>query len=220
MWNFSLEACQEQVEHEDFFGLEHPERASSWKLPQTQRLLRQPDVAAIVFDQCQMGLSVVPGELSQKPTRIATNNPWLALDVLRAQCDKSHSHRHLIGGLPALAQEYPPALCQSIAFSAQAVSLGLPCPSFIQDDMVDFQTSNFFGDDEEAEQESGEVTAVPENCPSLTEAQKRLVKRIHINTGHPPRDRLLRALRAAGALPQILKYVQQEFSCEDCQRRQ
>ena len=220
MWNFSLEACHEQLEQHDYFGLEHPERASSWKLPQSQRLLRRPDVATIVFDQCQFGLSVVPGELSQKPTKICTNNPWLALDLMRAQCDRSHSHRHLIGGLPALAQEYPPALCQCIASSAQAAALGLPCPSFIQLDFVEHQAKSFFGNDDEADPEAEEVTPIPEHCPSLTEAQKRLVRRVHVNTGHPPRERLLRALRAAGALPQVLKYVQQEFSCDDCQRRQ
>jgi len=55
MWNYSLEAVNTQTVNDDYFGLEHPERASSWKLPQTQRLLRRPDVAVIIFDQCALG---------------------------------------------------------------------------------------------------------------------------------------------------------------------
>ena len=51
---------------------------------------------------------------------------------------------------------------------------------------------------------------------SLSESQKSLVKKIHVNTGHPPRDRLLRTLKAAGAKPSVLKYVRDEFSCDVC----
>ncbi|CAK9100651.1 unnamed protein product [Durusdinium trenchii] len=39
---------------------------------------------------------------------------------------------------------------------------------------------------------------------------------VHINCGHPDRARMLRAFRAAGALPHILKYIREEFACEAC----
>ena len=41
----------------------------------------------------------------------------------------------------------------------------------------------------------------------------------HVNTGHPPADRFLRTLKAAGALPHILKYVKEEFRCETCEMK-
>ena len=224
MWDFSLENAEAQMKDHLYFGLEHPERAASWSLPQTQSLLQHPDVAVIVFDMCQWGLSVTSdGALSQKPTRIATNNPWLAIQLANAQCPGDHIHRHLIGGLPALAQEYPAALCHCIAESAQAVSLNLPTPSFL----MDSSPQTFFGEEPEHDPELSEDHSSPqqdltssENSPQVTEAQKRLIQRVHVNTGHPPRDRFLRAMRAAGALPQVLKYIKEEHQCPDCQVRQ
>ena len=50
----------------------------------------------------------------------------------------------------------------------------------------------------------------------VTESQKRLVKKLHENTWHPPKDRFLRTLRAAGALSHVLKYVRDVFECEAC----
>ena len=50
----------------------------------------------------------------------------------------------------------------------------------------------------------------------MSQQQKDLVRRLHINTGHPPQDRFLRTLRAAGALPHVLRYVKEEFKCETC----
>ena len=79
MWNFAVESCETQDDQGDFFALEHPANASSWKLPRTQRLLRRSSVAVIEFDMCAFGLTVVrSGDLSRKRTKIATNHPWLA----------------------------------------------------------------------------------------------------------------------------------------------
>ena len=223
MWDFSLQAIEEQLEHGDYFGLEHPETASSWTLPQTQPLLERPDVAVIVFDMCHWGLDVKSdGILSRKSTRFATNNPWLAQQLALAQCDGQHEHRHLIGGLPSLAQEYPPALCECIAKAAQAATLKLPTPSFLQLSLREStETSQvYYGEGEEADPELHEAEPKNLECPALTESQKRQIHRVHINTGHPPQDRFLRALRAAGALPQVLHYVKNEYRCDDCAIKQ
>ena len=69
-----------------------------------------------------------------------------------------------------------------------------------------------------------EPTDEPENAEpmaeegreTLSESQKNLVKKIHVNTGHPPRDRLLRTLKAAGAKTCVLRYVRDEFRCQAC----
>ena len=230
MWNFSLESIDERCHHEDFFGLEHPSRASSWKLPQTQRLLRRSDVALITFDLCQFGLSVMEdGTLSQKTTKIATNNPWLAQRLLLAQCDHQHPHQPLLGGLPAYAQEYPAELCRAIAESAQAAALNFPMPNFAEYQPSLREAGDFVGFGDEDEEHELDPERLGDEPPTgsqskerkeATESQKRLVQKLHVNLGHPPRERLLRALRAAGALPQILDYVRKEHVCDDCQLKQ
>ena len=76
------------------------------------------------------------------------------------------------------------------------------------------------GRGEDTESEDEEPKAGPENHDiveaKLTESQKRLVRKLHENTGHPPKERFLRTLRAAGALPHVLKYVRDAFECETC----
>ncbi|CAE7368225.1 RE1 [Symbiodinium sp. CCMP2456] len=56
-----------------------------------------------------------------------------------------------------------------------------------------------------------------EQEPQVSQQQRDLIKKLHINTGHPPADRFLRTLKAAGALPHVLKYVRDKFVCETCQ---
>ena len=221
MWNFAMEACEEQIAEGNFFGLEHPRLAASWRLPRTQRLLQRDDVVLMSFDQCFFGLSVVPsGTLSRKSTCIATNNPWLALELVNAVCRGDHDHETLIGGLPRKAQEYPAELCSAIARGAQAVALGLNPPSFLESAEVYELTSPgcWFGEEEEeAEDETNPPNEPEQYTAPVSDSQRRLVQKVHVNTGHPDRLRMLRAFKAAGALPQVLRYIREEFGCEDCQ---
>ena len=227
-WNFSLETAEDQVKDGHHFGLEHPAGASTWSLPRTQRLLSRKDVALMTFDQCQFGLQVSPSGLtSRKSTKIATSNPWLAVTLLNAQCQREHEHAHLEGGLTKPAQVYPPAMCQAIAESVQSLSLGLPCPSLIHWSEGELERSpdqtevNFYGDEAELEDEGDRPSEIAEDqLPPLTSSQRRLVQKIHVNTGHPDRVRMMRALKAAGAKPQVLKFVRDEFQCEDCNLKQ
>ena len=218
MWNFSLEAIDGQLQHEDYFGLEHPGLASSWSLPATQKLLKRADVALITFDMCHFGLTVNGlGDLSQKTTKIATNNPWLGFALSMAQCTKDHFHQQLVGGLASKAQEYPPALCKCIAESTEAAVLGFPVPCFLVDQKPSYFLNGFEEDEEEEPEEDSEVVCTK---AQVTEAQKQLIHKVHINLGHPAKDRLLRAFRSAGALPQVLEYIRQEFTCDDCAMKQ
>eukprot|EP00969_Alexandrium_andersonii_P121800 5385494-Alexandrium_andersonii.AAC.1 len=66
----------------------------------------------------------------------------------------------------------------------------------------------------EEDQEEGPV---PEDGPDETDAQqatkplseseKRLVHKLHVNFGHPERARFLRMLKAGGAKQNVLQYV-------------
>ena len=69
------------------------------------------------------------------------------------------------------------------------------------------------------EEEQGRVDHTVEGVrsePTVSQHQKDLVRKLHVNTGHPPLERFLRTLRAAGTLPHVLKYVRDEFKCEAC----
>ncbi len=50
----------------------------------------------------------------------------------------------------------------------------------------------------------------------LTEAQKKVVRDIHINCGHPPQEEFLRALRLSRAKHEVLDYVRKVFKCAGC----
>ena len=218
MWNFSLEAIHSQIAAGHYFGLEHPAGAASWKLPQAQELMNRLDTALITFDMCAFGLQVTDEGLSQKPTKILTNNPWLAASLAEAQCSRSHVHVQLMSGLPKKAQVYPAQLCQTIAQSALAAATSSATPSFLalglQETVLATELLSFFDEhDEEVPRPQPQQSSYQ---LELTSSQKRLVKKVHENTGHPDRARMLRAFRAAGALPQVLKYIRDEFKCEDC----
>ena len=222
MWDFSIEAAERQLEDNNMFGLEHPSGAASWSLPRTQRLLKKDNVALMTFDMCSFSLSVKEGTVSQKSTKLATSNPWLAFELLNKQCSHDHVHEHLISGLPRKAQVYWEDFCKTLASCTGCI---LPQgPSFLEyvkangNSGEQAQDAVFFGDEEEDEPgldetplDSAQAADVP-----LTEPQRRLVQKVHINTGHPDRTRRLRAFKAAGALPRVLKFIKEEFSCEDC----
>ena len=219
MWNFSLEAAGEQSAHGRFFAIEHPAGASSWRLPNTQKLLARKEVAVVVFDMCAWQLSVSPdGRLSKKPTRVATNNPWLACSLAEASCSGGHEHRLLISGLPKQAQVYPPRFCEELAKTTLRAVVSPQGPSLLSfaADALPEPSLCYFGDDLEDEEEVAGSPVQEQSTRKLTEEQKRQIFRVHVNTGHPPKERFLRAMRAAGALHQVLQYIRDEFQCEAC----
>ena len=213
MWDFSVSAAWEQKRRDRYFSIEHPAGATSWQTPEARELMDQPDVALITFDQCACGLQVHPSGLSEKATSFLTNNPWLAMSLCSRQCDGQHSHVRLEGGqLTKKAQVYPEALCRLVALSVEKMCRNLPVPSFLE--AMNFPVV-----------EEGETDMLPiqETIPEesqastkITEKQKRLVRRVHVNTGHPNREQFLRMLKAAGTKEEVLKYVRDRFSCDHC----
>ena len=223
MWDFSIEAAEEQHAAGNYFALEHPAHASSWSKPRTQKLLTLPGVALIEFDMCHFGLSVSKtGELSKKSTKVATNNPWLAAALYEAQCTQDHTHAALESGQPARARIYPSAFCAEVVNATRQAIMGVPVSSFMQFDASSSVFKSFveFPEDEEETSEVNPLTR-EEDIPvrHVTESQKRLINKVHINTGHPPMTQFLRMLRAAGVHEHVLKWTREEFSCEQCQTK-
>ena len=218
-WSFSVEACLEQARQGRYFSLEHPAYASSWEEPDTQRLEQLPDSVSIIFDQCCLGLQVCEEGLSRKSTRVMTNNPHLAMALSSYQCNGEHRHAILKGGTRTKqAQKYPHALCQVIAENAALVFNRTPVPSFEQL----YSKEVFAGDLEEGnEDEEEENSGIGNTSASLesgqiTDKQKRLLHRVHVNSGHPNREQFLRLLKAAGCREPLLKYVKDKYHCSHC----
>eukprot|EP00971_Amphidinium_carterae_P186926 3710393-Amphidinium_carterae.3 len=57
----------------------------------------------------------------------------------------------------------------------------------------------------------------PQTSPDLlSSGEKELLLKLHVNLGHPTRERLAQALRAAGARPEAIRYVREELECASC----
>ncbi|CAE7324282.1 RE1, partial [Symbiodinium necroappetens] len=80
----------------------------------------------------------------------------------------------------------------------------------------------FFGEDEPENEEEEDLPLSPSSKEAetepkaATESQKRLIRKLHVNLGHPHRDRFLHMLRAAGAHEHVLSYVKNSLECEVC----
>ena len=60
-----------------------------------------------------------------------------------------------------------------------------------------------------------EDTPLDEEVPNRD--QVRILRRIHVNLGHPTKEEFLRALRLGRARPGVLRWVKSEFRCPECE---
>jgi hypothetical protein len=77
-------------------------------------------------------------------------------------------------------------------------------------------------DSDEEDQEEDESTpprggGVPRG---VSEADKRKIKKLHANLGHPSTEDFVRALRMARAREEVWRYVKSEFRCDICESHQ
>ena len=61
MLTWFTKAVKYQVESGRLFLHEHPESASSWKIPEMQQLMEMEGVIEVVADQCMIGVDDVDG---------------------------------------------------------------------------------------------------------------------------------------------------------------
>ena len=120
---FALDVYFWQLRRGRYFVHEHPATATSWKLPDVQRLSREMGVECIVNDACMFGMMAKGADgtvgPARKPTRWMTNAPYLARNLNR-KCRGTHqAHVHLVGGRAAQAAVYPPALVEAIVRGLQ-----------------------------------------------------------------------------------------------------
>lgn len=70
-------------------------------------------------------------------------------------------------------------------------------------------------DPEEGRKEEEDDTAGSE---AVSREDQRLIKKLHVNLGHPSNQELCRALRIARARNSVWRYVKDSFKCEECER--
>ena len=132
---FAAELYRHQLAHGRHFLHEHPARASSWKRPCIDRLMKDPRVSSVLADQCQYGLVTTHASgqtrAIRKTTRFMSSAP-LVLEELSLRCQGGHVHDRMEGGRTASAAAiYSPALCRAILRGAERQRLadGRPVPS-------------------------------------------------------------------------------------------
>lgn len=216
MFQFCVQVADEQLSRGKEFLLEQPDGASSWNTHAAVWLAKQEQVLHIAFDQCMLGLQVHPAGPSKKRTAFMLNHLGIADEIVQYQCDGSHVHVKLEGGLPLLAQVWPQRLIRTIlaGILRQLEWSGVEVEESESEESPEHEEQL---DDDQPNQDS---TVVREQ--ELSQAQKDLVKRLHHNMGHLPVERMVTMLKAAKAQPKVLKFVRDKFNCETCmkQRRQ
>ena len=225
MWFFAIQVARHQIKRGHKFLLEHPQGASSWKLNTTELLIQEPDVECCDVDMCAFGLSVHPSGLSKKPTRLCSNDLVVLEGLSTYKCTRNHTHVQLQGGLPHKAAVYPPAFCDTVVrLIRKSIEVGqvaakksyqkgrIAFASFpVQPSAEEDEEGGLPDDDEDQGQDISHA-----ELGKITEQEKNLVRKVHVNMSHPSRDQFLRVLKAAGAKARVLHYVKEHFQCDHC----
>ena len=105
---------REQLRCGRYFLHEHPDTATSWKVPCIESLMRQPEVKVARADLCMFGLRSRDRIGAKKPTRFMTNSLEV-YKLLDRKCDGSCArHVHLMEPRANAAAIYPRKLCRTV----------------------------------------------------------------------------------------------------------
>ena len=213
MFQFCIQVADHRLQRDRHFLLEQPDGASSWNTHAAVWLAKQKGVLHVSFDQCEAGLQVHPDGPSKKRTSFMLNHLGIAAEVTRLQCSGNHKHVVLEHGLPHLAQQWPRGLVESIIYGLTEQMLW----SYVAEQPVEDEAEDE-AEGELQEERNAEGGRVAEETP-MTHEQKEMVKRIHVNMGHLPVDRMLVMMKAAKAQPKVLRYIRDHMQCEECMRQ-
>ena len=173
----------------------------------------------------------------KKATDFMVNSQSMA-DCLSIRCQGGHRHQQLMGGRAKAAEKYPPALSKAMieglkkewAQNHQQVFVGVlevfPEDGDVEEDLErEFEKEAKFEDgigkgvpapDDGADSEHEEGANIPRG---VSRTDKALIKKLHINLGHPSRDDFARALRMSRAREEVWKFVKNEFRCDVCESK-
>ena len=239
---FAMQALEWQIRRGKLGIFEHPERSRAWEEECVRRVQELPGVQIVTGDQCQYGLRVrEEEELNRKPTRFLVNSERMAGKLSR-RCDNSHSHQALEGGRAKLAEKYPKELCKAMVQGLKEEFKSQFWVFEVEDEADSEGEGNLEDELDEEVERAGQpyrrVQARPEEEEAesegeeekeeqggqvkrgVSEEDKRKLKKLHVNLGHPSREDFTRALRLARAREEIWRYAQKEFKCDVCEAHQ
>ena len=190
---FALEICELQRASGRVFVFEHPKRAGSWTCDSMERLRNQKHVHEVVLDQCCFRL-VDPqnGKFYQKGTRLLTNSKHTS--HLHRTCPGNHQHQRIEGQVKLggqwvnrsrVAQVYPKKIVEALV-------------KLVEKECQD-QCFQVFGVDRIENQ--GQLETV--------------VRRCHVNLGHPSRERFIHMLKSANASQEAIEMAK-KLKCSTC----
>ena len=108
-----------QIANGRYFLHEHPWLATSWMLPEMQKLESNPEVLKVRTDMCQFDMMSRTGGIGSplghvlKPIGFTTDCKHIATELGRI-CPRDHAHVPFVGGRAAAAAIYPEKLCRAI----------------------------------------------------------------------------------------------------------
>ena len=246
---FAMRIYEWQVRRGKKAIFEHPATSKAWEEESVQRVLQLPEVVRIRGDQCEYGLRVGEDDQpAKKPTDFMVNGEGMARALSR-RCQGNHTHVPLVNGKAKGAQRYPKELCEAMVKGFQEDWKGkltaVVCfenEAEIEDgegegqadleDELDQEVENAGRshqerqararpEDEEEEEKSEDEDEEKGVLPrGVTAADKRKIKKLHQNLGHPSQPDFIRALRMARARSEVIRYVKEEFRCDLCDAHQ
>ena len=116
---FCIEIYQMQMDIGKFFLHEHPDSASSWKLPEVQRMMNNRKVRIVKCDMCTFGMEATDKEgtaLVRKIIKLMSNSSEI-LKRIESKCTSEagaakHRHADITGGQTRQCQVYQRAFCK------------------------------------------------------------------------------------------------------------
>ena len=113
---FAIKLYKLQAENGRFFIHEHPNSASSWKLPEMVELMECLDIKKVVGHMCRYGMHSKDEQgigMVKKPTGFLSNSEFVRTQ-LQNKCLGGHRHIALLGGKARACQVYPDKLCRAM----------------------------------------------------------------------------------------------------------
>ena len=116
---FCIKIYNHQRANGRYFLHEHPWLATSWMLPEMEKLAAEEGVQCVRTDMCQFGMTSRTAGIGSplghvlKPIGFLTNCKHIARELSK-RCPREHDHVPLVGGRAAAAAIYPPDLCCAI----------------------------------------------------------------------------------------------------------
>ena len=225
MFQFCIRVADHQLQKGKWFLLEQPLTASSWRTQAARWLERQDGVMKADLDQCAFNLRLGPlQQLVRKATSFMTNHLGIYIEFMGKRCSGDHEHLHLEGGnLTRQAQVWPAPMVQHILRGVHKERRRRNPEIFAVEPQegTEVEIPKDEEDEEEAEEDAGQEEGhnrVREE-QGISDEQKQMVHRLHVNLGHLPLDRMKIMLKAANAKEEVMVYVRDKYSCEVCMRQ-